>query len=168
MSFGIVPSVYGETSLRKQPTFFAPGAGFSKDPVLNLPNPESDFDIKVSRKLGDVLTSDEVHFFSLVNNLSVRLSKFPCGMGNSHVELLENGPGRSPFLQHVPLCVYTSQRSKQLQQKLAKGKEVSMYSYIFFRCLDDIACPLVLLRSTLSRKHNFPDGRILRFLSRSF
>ena len=28
----------------------------------NLTGPESDFDIKVSRKVGRVLTSDEVHF----------------------------------------------------------------------------------------------------------
>ena len=31
----------------------------------NLTGPESDFDIKVSRKGGRVLTSDEVHFVSL-------------------------------------------------------------------------------------------------------
>ena len=38
------------------------------DPFLerpgNLPGPESDFDINVSRKVGLVLTSDEVHFVS--------------------------------------------------------------------------------------------------------
>ena len=40
----------------------------------NLPGPESDFDIKVSRKVGCVLTSDEVHFVSLAHNLNVQLS----------------------------------------------------------------------------------------------
>ena len=34
----------------------------------NLPGPESDFDIKVSRKVGRVLTSAEVHFVSLADN----------------------------------------------------------------------------------------------------
>ena len=32
----------------------------------SLPGPESDFDIKVSRKVWCVLTSDEVHFVSFV------------------------------------------------------------------------------------------------------
>ena len=31
----------------------------------NLTGPESDFDIKVSRKVERILTSDEVHFVSL-------------------------------------------------------------------------------------------------------
>ena len=40
--------------------------------------------------------------------------------------LLEYGPGRSLFRLHLPLpCVKTSQRPEQLQQQLAKGKEVS-------------------------------------------
>ena len=42
----------------------------------NLPGPESDFDIKVSRKVGCVLTSDEVHFVSLADNFTVQLSNF--------------------------------------------------------------------------------------------
>ena len=33
----------------------------------NLMGPESDFDIKVSRKIGRVLTSDEIHFVSLAD-----------------------------------------------------------------------------------------------------
>ena len=37
-----------------------------------------------------------------------------------------------------------------------------------FCCSDNIVCPLMLLKSVLSRKHNFPDVRILRFLSRKF
>ena len=34
----------------------------------NLTGPESDFDIKVSRKVERILTSDEVHFVSLADN----------------------------------------------------------------------------------------------------
>ena len=40
----------------------------------NLPGPESDFDIKVSRKVGRVLSSDEVHFVSLADNFTVQFS----------------------------------------------------------------------------------------------
>ena len=40
----------------------------------NLAGPESDFDIKVSRKVGCVLTSDEVHFVSLAVNFTVQFS----------------------------------------------------------------------------------------------
>ena len=68
----------------------------------NLPGPESDFDIKVSRKVGRVLTSDEVHFVSLADNFSVQFSNFlklPLewkakqlnGPGN-YQELRETGP----------------------------------------------------------------------------
>ena len=49
------------------------GACFSKDPG-NLTGPESDFDIKVSRKVGRVLTIDEVHFLSLADNFTVQFS----------------------------------------------------------------------------------------------
>ena len=70
----------------------------------NLPGPESDFDIKVSRKVGCVLTSDEVHFVSLADNFTVQLSnvlKLPLewktkqlnGPGNYRV-LRETGPDR--------------------------------------------------------------------------
>ena len=51
----------------------------------NLPGPESDFDIKVSRNVGSVLTSDEVHFVSLADNFTVQFSnllKLPSGMEN--------------------------------------------------------------------------------------
>ena len=68
----------------------------------NLPGPESDFDIKVSRKVGCVLTFDEVHFVSLADNFTVQLSNFlklPLewktkqlnGTGN-YRELRETGP----------------------------------------------------------------------------
>ena len=38
----------------------------------NFTDPESDFDIKVSRKVGRVLTSDEVHVVSLADNFTVQ------------------------------------------------------------------------------------------------
>ena len=46
---------------------------FLERPV-NLTGPESDFHIKVPRKVGRVLTSDEVHFVSLPDNLTVQFS----------------------------------------------------------------------------------------------
>ena len=63
---------------------------------------ESDFDIKVSRKVGSVLTSDEVHFVSLADNFTVQFSNLlelplewktkqlngPC----NYRELRETGP----------------------------------------------------------------------------
>ena len=51
----------------------------------NLTGPKSDFDINVSRKLGRVLTFDEVHFVSLADNFTVKFSnvlKFPSGVEN--------------------------------------------------------------------------------------
>ena len=42
----------------------------------NLTGPESDFDIKVSRKVGRVLTSDEVHFVSLADNFTAQFQTF--------------------------------------------------------------------------------------------
>ena len=41
----------------------------------NLTGPESDFDIKVSGKVGRVLTSYEVHFVSLADNFTAPFSK---------------------------------------------------------------------------------------------
>ena len=78
----------------------------SRGPFLeapgNLTGPVSDFDIKVSRKVGRVLTSDEVHFVSLADNFTVQFSnllKLPLewktkqlnGPGN-YRELRETGP----------------------------------------------------------------------------
>ena len=37
----------------------------------NLTGPKSDFEIKISRKVGYVLNSNKVHFVSLANNLTV-------------------------------------------------------------------------------------------------
>ena len=51
----------------------------------NLTGPESDFEIKASRKVGCVLTSNKVHFVSLPNNFTVQflnLLKLPSGMEN--------------------------------------------------------------------------------------
>ena len=68
----------------------------SRGPFLerpgNLPGPESDFGIKVSRKVGRVLTSDEVHFVSLPDNFTVQFSnllKFPLEWKTRQL----NGPG---------------------------------------------------------------------------
>ena len=78
----------------------------SRGPFLeapgNLTGPVSDFDIKVSRKVGRVLTSDEVQFISLANNFTVQflnLLKLPLewktqqlnGPGN-YREIRETGP----------------------------------------------------------------------------
>ena len=41
----------------------------------NLTGPESNFGIKVWRKVGRVLTSDEVHFVSLAENFTVQFLK---------------------------------------------------------------------------------------------
>ena len=51
----------------------------------NLTDPKSYFEIKVSRKLGCVLTSNEVHFVSLADNFIVQFSnllKLSSGMEN--------------------------------------------------------------------------------------
>ena len=41
----------------------------------NLTGPESDFDIKISRKVGCVLNANKVDFVSLANNFTVKHSK---------------------------------------------------------------------------------------------
>ena len=58
-----------------QDQYNVPGQGprFSKGPATYTGS-ESDFDIKVSKKVGRVLTSDEVHFVSLANNFTVKFS----------------------------------------------------------------------------------------------
>ena len=51
----------------------------------NLTGPKSYFEIKVSRKVVCVLTSNEVHFVSLADNFTVQflnLLKLPSGMEN--------------------------------------------------------------------------------------
>ena len=42
----------------------------------NLTGPKSYFEIKVSRKVGCVLTSNKVYFVYLPDDVSIRLSKF--------------------------------------------------------------------------------------------
>ena len=61
----------------------------TRDPFLetpgNLTGPKSYFEIKVSRKLAYVLTSNEVHFVSLADNFIVQFSnllKLSSGMEN--------------------------------------------------------------------------------------
>ena len=51
----------------------------------NLTGLESDFEIKVSRKVGCVLTSNKVHFISLADTFTVQFSnhlKLPSGVEN--------------------------------------------------------------------------------------
>ena len=51
----------------------------------NLTGPKSYFEMKVSRKVGCVMTSNDVHFVSLANNFTVQFSnllKLPSGMAN--------------------------------------------------------------------------------------
>ena len=51
----------------------------------NLMGPKSCFEIKVSRKVGRVLTSNEVNFVSLADTFTVQFSnllKLPSGMEN--------------------------------------------------------------------------------------
>ena len=56
----------------------------SRGPFLerpdNLPGPKSYFEMQVSRRVGLVLTSNEVHFVSLADNFTVPFSK----LLNSH------------------------------------------------------------------------------------
>ena len=51
----------------------------------NLTGQKSDFEIKISRKVGGVLNSNKVHFVSLANSFTVQYSKLlklPSGMEN--------------------------------------------------------------------------------------
>ena len=66
----------------------------------NLTGPESDFDIKVSRKVGRVLTSNEVYFVSLADNFIVHflnLLKLPLEWKTKQL----NWPGQEPILRPV-------------------------------------------------------------------
>ena len=62
----------------------------------NLPGPESDFDIKVSRKVGRVLTSDGVHVVFLADKFTVQFSNFLKLPLECKTKQL-NGPGNRPF-----------------------------------------------------------------------
>ena len=62
----------------------APRGPFLERPG-NLTGPKSYFEIKVSRKVGRVLTSNEVNFVSLADTFTVQFSnllKLPSGMEN--------------------------------------------------------------------------------------
>ena len=72
----------GFTTTRKR---FEPGARFSGERPGNLTGPKSYFEIKISRKVGRVLTSNEVHFVSPADTFTVQFSnllKLPSGMEN--------------------------------------------------------------------------------------
>ena len=69
--FSLQPSVCGEIEKRQ---IRGPWGPFLETPG-NLTGPKSYFEIKVSRKLGCVLTSNEVHFVSLADKFTVQFSK---------------------------------------------------------------------------------------------
>ena len=63
---------------------YAPRGPFLERPC-KLTGPVSSFEIEVSRKVGCVLTSNEVHFVSLAENFTVQFSKvlkLPSGTEN--------------------------------------------------------------------------------------
>ena len=81
---------------------YRPRGSFFETPG-NLTGPKSYFEIKVSKKVGCVLTCNEVHFVSLAHNFTVLFSnlwKLPPGMENkknlnrpgNYRELRETGP----------------------------------------------------------------------------
>ena len=83
----------------------APRGPFLERPG-NLTGPISNFEIKVSRRVGCVLTSNEVQFVSLADNFTVQFSnllKLSSGMETKHLngpgnyrELRETGPWNEP------------------------------------------------------------------------
>ena len=72
----------------------------------NLTGPKSHFEIKFSRKVGCVLTSNEVHFVSLADNFTVQFSnllKLPSAMGNKTGRVITGSfEKRAPGLSAVP------------------------------------------------------------------
>ena len=86
----------------------------------NLTGPKSHFEIKVFRKVGCVLTSNEVHFVSLADNFTVQFSnllKLPSGMENKELnrpgnyrELRETGPRRHMWVEFVVGSLPCSER----------------------------------------------------------
>ena len=80
--------------LNKIRNIFVSWGPFLKRPG-NLTGPKSDFDIKVSRKVGRVLTSDEDDLVSLADNFTVQFSnllKLPLEWKTKQL----NGPGSLP------------------------------------------------------------------------
>ena len=64
----------------------------------NLTGPKSYFEIKVSRKVSCVLTSNEAHFVSLANNFTIpfsKLLKLPSLMENKTAKRVRLLPGAS-------------------------------------------------------------------------
>ena len=114
----------------------------SWDPFLgrpgNLTGPKSDFDFKVSRKVGRVLTSDEVHFVSLADNFTIQFSNLlKISLGWKTKQL--NGPGNyrelretGPWLdksQHKLYHINKDQEALQLKNN-EKDKESKWFFYI--------------------------------------
>ena len=59
-----------EHSCELKPKHFQARGPFLERPG-NLTGPKSDFEIKISRKVGCVLNSNKAHFVSLANNFTV-------------------------------------------------------------------------------------------------
>ena len=76
----------------------------SRGPFLerpgNLTGPESDFDIKASRKVGCVLTSDKVHSVSLPDNFTAQFSNLLKLSSRMEKKML-NGPGNNRELRET-------------------------------------------------------------------
>ena len=91
--------------------FLSPGVRFS-----NLTGPISYFELKVSRRVGCVLTSNEVQFVSLADNFTVQFSnllKHSSGMENKQLtglgnyrELRETGPRTVKCFSRYKYCDY--------------------------------------------------------------
>ena len=57
--------------LNSRPLVYKTRGPFVREALGNLTGPNSDFEIKVSRKVGRDMTSNEVRFVSLANNFTV-------------------------------------------------------------------------------------------------
>ena len=102
-----------------------PGGTFLEIPG-NLTGPESDFDMKVSRKAGCVLTSDEVHFVSLAPNFTVLFSnllKPPLDWKTKQL----NGPGNYRELRETGSRSRIGSRIESQKRKVLKKKNRIVY-----------------------------------------
>ena len=68
----------------------------------NLTGPKSYFEIKVSRKVGCVLTSNEVNFVSLADNFTVQFSNLLTLPSGAYRELRETGPRSHVITRKTP------------------------------------------------------------------
>ena len=92
----------------------------------NLTGPKSYFEIKVSRKVERVLTSNEVHFVSLAENFTVQLSNvliFPLEWKTKQL----NGPGNYRELRE------TDPRNVTCSKKTENSCGLNA-AFIYFTC----------------------------------